>query len=288
MSEGIIDGHTGSAHITSDDIAAMNAALYGTNQGVFNGLKVSVSGSSARTVAVAAGAGLVCARRFRFAEAQEITIPGSGSGTYYISVEYAVNESGIENVAISALTKSEITQNSLELAKIDVSSSGGITITDWRDILPSLSATDGKGACCYQGSNTEISLSADTMTKIPLYTSIYNTSDKYFTLSSGGIKCVKAGYVKVSASAYIVPDSSGGEAVGTFVYKNKTSATGGIEVNSANISLGGLFVSGGVSTGTSIVKVAAGDVLSLWARCSSVSAKVAPANNATYLTLEYV
>lgn len=288
MSEGIIDGHTGSAHITSDDIATMNAALYGTNQGVFSGLKVSVSGSSARTVAVAAGAGLVCARRFRFAETQEITIPGSGSGTYYISVEYEVDDSGVESVVIKALTEAGITQDSLELAQVDVSSAGGITITDWRDILPSLNNISGKGICCYQGSNTEISLNADTITKIPLYTSIYNTSDKYFALSSGGIKCVKAGYVKVSASAYITPDSSNGEAVGVFVYKNKTSATSGSEVNSANTSLGGLLIAGGVSTGTRIVQVAAGDVLSLWARCLGVAAKVAPANNATYLTLEYV
>lgn len=61
----IMDGHTGKAHVTSDDVAVFNEALYGHRDCVLpyaDDLTLTISSTGAAVLA--SGAGLVDGRRF--------------------------------------------------------------------------------------------------------------------------------------------------------------------------------------------------------------------------------
>lgn len=86
----LIDGHAGRAHITGDDMAKLNAACFGVNDGVFDyGERFRTSTYSGNTVVVYDGAGLVGGRRFTITGTEQLTLSAGSSGTKRIDVVYA-------------------------------------------------------------------------------------------------------------------------------------------------------------------------------------------------------
>ncbi len=127
-------------------------------------------------------------------------------------------------------------------------------------------------ACSARGSASSLSLAAGVITKVTLNTWIART-DTAFAFSGGGIKCPYAGTVRISGNVYINAQSQNG----CYVYKNTSELTNNYIY----------YTAGGVSSGSIIVNVEAGDVIYLRAR-KSVAGTCAPNNNATHLDIEYI
>ena len=86
----LIDGHAGRAHITGDDMAKLNAACFGVNNGVFDyGERFRTSTYGSGTVVVYGGVGLVNGRRFIIDSNEQLTLAAGASGTKRIDVVYA-------------------------------------------------------------------------------------------------------------------------------------------------------------------------------------------------------
>lgn len=87
----LIDGHAGKAHVTSADLAELNAALIGTRNGVFDyGGKFRATPVGASSVAVHDGVGVVHGRRFRVTTAEQLAIDPGTSGVKRIDLICAV------------------------------------------------------------------------------------------------------------------------------------------------------------------------------------------------------
>ena len=98
----IVDGHTGSAHISSDDLAPLNVGIVGASEAVFSwGDDFSLTMSSANAGTLGTGAGMVQGRRFWNKEAASITITSGTSGMKrndLVVARYAATIDGIESV----------------------------------------------------------------------------------------------------------------------------------------------------------------------------------------------
>lgn len=77
----LIDGHLGKAHVTSDDVAAINAACLGVENGVFDyGAKFRTNTYSGNTVAIYDGVGMVKGRRFTSSATEQVKLASGTSG----------------------------------------------------------------------------------------------------------------------------------------------------------------------------------------------------------------
>lgn len=86
----LIDGHAGRAHITGDDMAKLNAACFGVNNGVFDyGERFRTSTYGGGTVVVYGGVGLVNGRRFIIDSSEQLTLSAGISGMKRIDLIYA-------------------------------------------------------------------------------------------------------------------------------------------------------------------------------------------------------
>ena len=105
MTVSIMDGHTGEAHVTSDDWAAFNAATYGSLGAVLgDGLSLSME-TSTRGV-LSAGLGIVAGRRFRVTEPETIAFDACGAGAKRCDVvvaRYAQASDGTESVSVEVV-----------------------------------------------------------------------------------------------------------------------------------------------------------------------------------------
>ena len=132
-------------------------------------------------------------------------------------------------------------------------------------------------------SSSTLSLSAGTITQVPL-TTMTGAVQTNLSISSGGVKCAKAGYVRVSGSAYVSPASW--ESCNHGVYIKKGTAW-----SSSTEILSGWFYTAGyggaVGAAPKIIYVSAGTIIWLAARCS-VAGTCDRDNAGTYLTVEYV
>lgn len=83
----LIDGHAGKAHITSDDMAAINSACFGGESGVFDyGEKFRTNTYGTNTVVVYGGVGLVKGRRFVITSTEQLTLAVGTSGVKRIDL----------------------------------------------------------------------------------------------------------------------------------------------------------------------------------------------------------
>lgn len=131
-----------------------------------------------------------------------------------------------------------------------------------------------------RGSASSLSLSASTITSLTLNTWVAKSTavigDTDFSFSGGGIKCPKAGNILISGSVYFNSNSG---VRGVYIMKGSTEvlATYG---NSAGLN-------GGVTSGTAIITVAAGDIIYLKARNNTATTCV-PNNASTCLNIGYI
>lgn len=124
-----------------------------------------------------------------------------------------------------------------------------------------------------RGSQSSLSLSAGTMTKVTLNTWIAR-NDTSFTFSSGGIVCPYDGIIQVNGSVYMNQISSNNY-TGVYITKNDSEITS---------MYGHNMVASHAST---VVSVTAGDVIHLKAR-SGLANTCIPNNVATQLSILYV
>lgn len=109
MTVSIMDGHTGKAHVTSNDWAAFNAATYG-NQGAVLGsdsFKLTMETSTKGTLS--AGLGIVQGRRFRVTDSETIAFDALGAGMKRADIvvaRYSADD-GIESVSIAVVKGKE-------------------------------------------------------------------------------------------------------------------------------------------------------------------------------------
>lgn len=131
-------------------------------------------------------------------------------------------------------------------------------------------------ACCSaNNSSTGTVSTSSTITKVTLNRFNVNTDTSAFEISSGGIKCNKAGTIQINASIYIRVGSSSA-ATGTsgcYVYLN------GAEVASNYSYTNNAYNTKGC---TKIISVNAGDVITLMSR-TSAAGLCYPGNVSTYL-----
>lgn len=107
MAISIMDGHTGTAHVTSDDWSAFNQATYGALNAVLNfgnDFGLTLTGNSAGTVGT--GAGLVNGRRFRITTPEAVSFAAGSQGMRRwdaVTVAYSATTAGVESVAIKVV-----------------------------------------------------------------------------------------------------------------------------------------------------------------------------------------
>lgn len=124
-----------------------------------------------------------------------------------------------------------------------------------------------------RGNAGQVSLAAAALTKLTLNTWVAR-NDTTFTFSNGGIYCPYAGTVMVSGSIYYYSSQN---ICGVYIYKNSS------EVHST-LQVGG---NGGMTSGSALISVAAGDIIYLYAR-PWVACSCYDDNTATSLMVTYV
>ncbi len=104
MTVELVDGHAGTSHIGSDDLAALNTGLIGAEDCVLSyGAKFSLSFSTANSATLGSGVGLVGGRRFWNDSAVAVTFDSGTANKNRIDLvaaRYAKDSSGVESVSI--------------------------------------------------------------------------------------------------------------------------------------------------------------------------------------------
>lgn len=129
------------------------------------------------------------------------------------------------------------------------------------------------------GSSAAQALSSTAITKIPLTTADFTYDTTSFSITGGGIKCLKDGYVEVCGSMYL-SNSATSASYGCYIKLDSTEV-----LSSTHVALDAH--SGSTSTATKLIKVTAGQTFTLNARGAS-GGTVYPANVATFLYVKYV
>ena len=147
-----------------------------------------------------------------------------------------------------------------------------------------------KPSVIWAGGDSNISLTADTMTNVPLSSSnvLYNnTNDVSIDTTLHGLKIKKTGLYKVQASVYFASPASATIALGCFIRK----ATNGGDYSSASEIMGTVNSKASGVTVHSPIKLfqlSENDVLYLVARSSGGTATAQGANQSTFLYIEKV
>ena len=103
----LVDGHAGKAHISSEDMAALNQGIVGEADCVFgyaDGLKCSMQ--TANKASVGKGAGMVGGRRFWVKSAETVSIDSGAPGVKrndLIVARYKAEPSGVESVSLEVV-----------------------------------------------------------------------------------------------------------------------------------------------------------------------------------------
>ncbi len=152
----------------------------------------------------------------------------------------------------------------------------GNTITSTYATKTELS--QARSAASARGSASSLSIAANTITQLTLNTWVVR-NDTGFTFSGGGIKCPRAGNVMVCGNIYFNASAVSDSHKGVYIYKNGTEVISSyLQLNTKGFSM---------TSGVAIISVAAGDVITLNARCT-VANTVLPNNTATMLNVAYV
>ena len=106
MTVSIMDGHTGKAHVTSDDWAAFNAATYGNQGAVLGSDSFNLTMETSTKGTLSAGLGIVQGRRFRVTDSETLAFDACAAGMKRCDVvvaRYAQASDGTESVSIAVV-----------------------------------------------------------------------------------------------------------------------------------------------------------------------------------------
>lgn len=130
----IVDGRTGTPHISSEDLACFNEAIIGQSNCVFEwGNEFTCTMSDANTATIASGAGMVGGKRFWNQASTNVTIQSGTQGQNrndLIVARYDITDDGIESITPTVIkgtattgtaTDPSVTDDDLPLYRIPLS-----------------------------------------------------------------------------------------------------------------------------------------------------------------------
>ena len=194
----------------------------------------------------------------------------------YNNAHWHTNLSALNGITSAKITAWDGKQDAL-VSGTNIKTINGETILGSGNI--SIQGGGGGGSLAYcscRGTGTMSSTTSPSKVTLASAGLIARSSTDDFLISDGGLKCVKAGVVMISASVYYTMTAA--RTVGAYIYKGTSEITSAYRYGN---------VSGGVSCAPIIVPVNAGDIIYLYERASA-SATVDKANVATHLDILYL
>ena len=170
----IVDGMTGTKHISSDDLAALNTATVGKADCVLeygDGFKLTMA--SANSATLGTGVGMVGGKRFWNQAATSLTIQSGTQGQKrhdLVVARYAKTSEGIESItpvvikgtpAADAAADPEVTANDLKLWRIPLD---GINAGAPVKLFDTVAPLDSLGQTSYAVSSSDGRISVDVCT----------------------------------------------------------------------------------------------------------------------------
>lgn len=170
----IVDGMTGTKHISSDDLAALNTATVGKADCVLEyGDDFKLTMASANSATLGTGVGMVGGKRFWNQAAVSLTIPSGTQGQKrndLVVARYAKTSEGIESItpvvikgtpAADAAADPEVTANDLKLWRIPLD---GINAGAPVKLFDTVAPLDSLGQTSYAVSSSDGRISVDVCT----------------------------------------------------------------------------------------------------------------------------
>lgn len=170
----IVDGMTGTKHISSDDLAALNTATVGKADCVMKwGDDFALTMASANSATLGTGVGMVGGKRFWNQAAVSLTIPSGTQGQKrndLVVARYAKTSEGIESItpvvikgtpAADAAADPEVTANDLKLWRIPLD---GINAGAPVKLFDTVAPLDSLGQTSYAVSSSDGRISVDVCT----------------------------------------------------------------------------------------------------------------------------
>ena len=170
----IVDGMTGTKHISSDDLAALNTAAVGKADCVLEyGDDFALTMASANSATLGTGVGMVCGKRFWNQAATSLTVQSGTQGQKrndLIVARYAKTSAGIESItpvvikgtsSADTAADPEVTANDLKLWRIPLDGiNAGAPVRLFDTVAPLASL----GQASYAVSSSDGRISVDVCT----------------------------------------------------------------------------------------------------------------------------
>ena len=292
----IITGYTGEKHITANDDAGLHKGIFGAEDYVLSvGSKFAASIQSATEIRIADGELVMQGRHARIDSGYESLVIENGSQGVkrndLIVARYSKSASTLVETISLAVIKGAATSGTavdpshstgnidsgetrdFPLYRVKINGVSIDAVEKIHDVVSPLTNT-GKKAVCATGTASPINLTAGASpVTVPLADFTVKTAD-VFELFNGGIKCLEAGVVMISGSAYVSVSENNG---GAYIYINDKETVSHYGVQSA----------GCVSSGVLITNISAGDVIYLKARAGETGV-CHPNNAGTVLNIMYI
>lgn len=170
----IVDGMTGAAHISSDDLSALNTATVGKADCVLEyGNDFSLTMASANSATLGTGVGMVGGKRFWNQAPVTLTVQSGTQGQKrndLIVARYAKTSAGIESItpvvikgtpSADAAADPEVTANDLKLWRIPLD---GITVGTPVKLFEAVAPLSALGQTSYAVSSSDGRISVDVCT----------------------------------------------------------------------------------------------------------------------------
>ncbi len=299
----LVTGYAGRPHVTADDHASLNAAIFGEGEYVLNrGSKFATTIISNNSIRVADGDIIMQGRHIRLNAGNyvDLTIENGSQGTNrndLIVARYTKDtQTGVEDCnlivikgtavsgtaadpahTVGSIINDHVLQADMPLYRVPLN---GLNVNA---LEPMFEVYGGQGMSrkyvCATGSAGNLALARATMTQLTLDTWKFN-SNSQFAFSGGGVVMPSAGTVLIYASVYFNTSStSKPEQLCVHVMQNGTELCGQTTHCESHTAC---------HMPPIMVTVAAGDVLHLCARNMTASGTCIPNAKATGLTVIYL
>lgn len=188
----IVDGMTGTKHISSDDLSALNIATIGESNCVLNyGDNFKLTMTNANTATLGTGVGMVGGKRFWNQAATNLTIQSGTQGQKrndLIVARYAKTSAGIESITpvvikgtptTGTAADPEVTANDLKLWRVPLD---GISVGEPVKLFEPVAslATIGDSVSLYETKNWSV---------VRVGMTVYVRATQIIAGTTGGIKC---------------------------------------------------------------------------------------------------
>ena len=281
-------------HITAEDDAFIHDSLLGGRSGILGSLSCTkLSNTSIRLAGggvsnggyilyipknesheLAVAAGTQSLRRHDLVVAEFRKGGGAEADSHVFKVIKGTASADPSDPALTQsdlLTAGSVRQLALFRLVID-----GVSLSAVERVAPSASA--GDYLCC-KGSGGTIEASQTASTKVPVTTTDALRRGNCLEAVEGGIKCLADGVAEVCGSVYMsgTPDAS--KFHGCYLMKNNAELTPGIRA---------AVMEGAVCAPSQLVRVEAGDVITLGCRSTLADGVCIGGNAATWLSVRYI